>query len=38
MSNENKFIWLFSAEDTYIYDNIYLLLSKLNNTRTELLK
>ena len=27
--NTSKFVWLFSAEDNYVYDKLYLLLTKL---------
>jgi hypothetical protein len=33
----NKHIWLMSAEDTFIYNQLYQLLNKLNNLRHEML-
>jgi hypothetical protein len=32
-----KHIWLISAEDTFIYSQLYQLLNKLNNLRHEIL-
>ena len=32
-----KHIWLMSAEDTFIYSQLYQLLNKLNNLRHEIL-
>ena len=32
-----KHIWLMSAEDTFIYSQLYQLLDKLNNLRHEIL-
>jgi len=32
-----KHIWLMSAEDTFIYNQLYQLLNKLNNLRHEIL-
>ena len=31
LANVSKFIWLMSAEDTFIYSQLYQLLNKLNN-------
>jgi hypothetical protein len=30
LANVSKFIWLMSAEDTFIYSQLYQLLNKLN--------
>ena len=37
LANVSKFIWLMSAEDTFIYSQLYQLLNKLNNLRHEIL-
>ena len=37
LANVSKFIWLMSAEDTFIYSQLYQLLNKLNNLRYEIL-
>ena len=37
LSNDSKFIWLMSAEDSFIYNQLYLLLNNLFKTRQELL-
>jgi anaerobic ribonucleoside-triphosphate reductase len=37
LANVSKFIWLMSAEDTFIYSQLYQLLDKLNNLRHEIL-
>jgi hypothetical protein len=37
LANVTKFIWLMSAEDTFIYSQLYQLLNKLNNLRHEIL-
>ena len=33
LANVSKFIWLMSAEDIFIYSQLYQLLNKLNNLR-----
>ena len=33
--NTSKFVWLLSAEDIYIYDQLYLLFTKLYTFRCE---
>jgi hypothetical protein len=35
--NVSKFIWLMSAEDTFIYSQLYQFLNKLNNLRHDIL-
>ena len=40
LANVSKFIWLMSAEDTFIYkmySQLYQLLNKFNNLRHEIL-
>ena len=37
LANVSKFIWLMSAEDTFICSQLYQLLNKLNNLRHEIL-
>ena len=37
LDNTSKFVWLFSAEDNYVYDKLYLLLTKLYTFRCEAL-
>ena len=37
LANVSKFIWLMSAEDTFIHSQLYQLLNKLNNFRHEIL-
>jgi hypothetical protein len=37
LDNTSKFVWLLSAEDIYVYDKLYLLLTKLYTFRCEAL-
>ena len=37
LGNRNKFIWLFSADDPYIYSKLYVLLTKLFDKRNTIL-
>jgi hypothetical protein len=35
--NKSKFVWLLSADDHYIYNQLYTLLTKLYNKRNDIL-
>ena len=37
LDNTSKFVWLLSADDHYIYKQLYALLTKLYNKRNDIL-
>jgi hypothetical protein len=37
LDNKSKFVWLLSVDDHYIYNQLYALLTKLNNKRNDIL-
>jgi len=37
LDNKSKFVWLLSADDHYIYNQLYALLTKLYNKRNDIL-